>query len=245
MTVKLSSLVYSIYFLRGLHNYQSWAILMGKEIDMRICAISDLHGRLPDIPECDVLVIAGDVAPDHPRVFMTPREELISFQQRWFWTDYAIWEMSVPAKHIVAIPGNHDWCFELPEVCRTKWLLDHGITIEGKTFWGMPYVPAMGGFWNFECNPLALVMAFKPVPMNLDVLIAHAPPYRILDLTKDNERAGSKPLLDCIYEKNPRYVFSGHIHEGRRESIYMRAKNTMVYNVAMWGNDWKPTVLDI
>jgi hypothetical protein len=112
---------------------------------MKICCVSDLHGRLPVIPECDVLVIAGDVAPDAPNHWFISREDRRQYQWNWFQTTYAAWEQTVPAKHIVATPGNHDWCLSLPEECRTKWLISEGLTIEENTFWGEPYVPMLRG----------------------------------------------------------------------------------------------------
>ena len=48
---------------------------------MRVAAISDLHGYLPDTPPCDVLLIGGDVCPvyDHG----------LDFQRRWLQTEFA------------------------------------------------------------------------------------------------------------------------------------------------------------
>ena len=58
---------------------------------------------------------------------------------------------------------------------------------------------------------------------SLDILVCHQPPYGVLDKVtakfapKDwqGKHAGSKAILHYIESKSPKYVFSGHIHEGQ------------------------------
>lgn len=52
---------------------------------MKIVATSDFHGVLPpveSIPECDVLVIAGDVCP--------LRDHGVEFQRSWLLTNFTL-----------------------------------------------------------------------------------------------------------------------------------------------------------
>jgi 3',5'-cyclic AMP phosphodiesterase CpdA len=68
----------------------------------RVVAIADLHGNLPgDLPEGDVLVIAGDVCPieDHS----------VEFQDRWLKETFAAWLDSLPHAEVIWIAGNHDF----------------------------------------------------------------------------------------------------------------------------------------
>ena len=76
---------------------------------------------------------------------------------------------------------------------------------------------------------------------DLDILVCHQPPYGILDKMTNKQapkhwygkHAGSKVILDYIKKKQPRYVFCGHIHEGKGMKKIGR---TEIYNVGCCGD---------
>ena len=75
---------------------------------------------------------------------------------------------------------------------------------------------------------------------NLDILVCHQPPYGILDkinfpgAPKHHQRkhAGSKIILDYIKKYQPKYVFCGHIHEGKGMK---KIGKTEIYNLVAAG----------
>ena len=60
-----------------------------------VCATADLHGWLPPISPCDLLLIAGDICP--------PTD-----QRHWLDTNFRTWLVDSPARHVVATWGNND-----------------------------------------------------------------------------------------------------------------------------------------
>lgn len=201
---------------------------------MKIGAVADLHGNLPLFQgELDVLVIAGDIAPD---IRMGPLFHVGDIarlgQTEWLETKYYEWEQRIPAKHIVATPGNHDWFARLPEKCRTKLLIDEGISIDGVTFYGTPWVAPCGG-WNFELSRGQRAARFGDIPFGVDVLIAHSPAHRVLDRNKLGDDCGCPELRAAIYSKQPRHCFFGHIHEGGREKVDAVLGKTQMHHVTL------------
>jgi len=75
---------------------------------------------------------------------------------------------------------------------------------------------------------------------NLDVLICHQPPFGLLDKVNfpgapknwQGKYAGSKVILDYIRKYQPKYVFCGHIHEGKGVA---KVGKTLVYNLGVAG----------
>ncbi len=64
---------------------------------MRIVALSDQHGFLPDVPTCDLLIVAGDVCPDRFGPFMAVHDPYQ--QQVWFDRTVRPWLAATPATH--------------------------------------------------------------------------------------------------------------------------------------------------
>lgn len=73
---------------------------------MRIVALSDQHGHLPEIEPCDLLIVAGDVCPD--RVGGALAEHHPSKQKTWFDQHVRPWLAASPAVNKILTWGNGD-----------------------------------------------------------------------------------------------------------------------------------------
>ena len=208
---------------------------------MKIVAISDMHGKLPDIPDCDVLVIAGDICPHFHANYVGDDSDCTG-QSDWLRGSFNNWLDCVRAKRVVVTPGNHDWVFEkrpdLVPAIRWDLLIDSSVVIEGKTFYGSPWQPYFYA-WAFNAPPAEeggeefLRQKWSHIPVNTDVLVVHGPPAGYGDLTAHGDRTGSPSLLEKIKEVQPALSVHGHIHEARGKWEIGRDKQSIIANVSV------------
>jgi 3',5'-cyclic AMP phosphodiesterase CpdA len=206
---------------------------------VRIIALSDQHGFLPDVPACDLLIVAGDVCPDAfgGRFAMDVPER----QRAWFDQKYRPWLDRQPATHKVITWGNHDWCGQScdfsadapPRAASTSLQIvtDALTTIdvggERLTIWASPWSNQFG-YWAFMKRPRDLAPHYDAIPEGIDLLVSHQPPYGYGDVVLDH--LGSRELLAAIDRVRPRAVICGHIHEGH--GCYEHA-GTPIHNVSV------------
>ncbi len=157
---------------------------------MRIVALSDQHGFLPEIPPCDLVIVAGDVCPDRFGPFMAlhhPHQ-----QQAWFDRKVRPWLAAAPATHKLLTWGNHDWCgqacsFRADSSARSRStnlqnLVDEATTIpcSGRTsghmsIWATPWSNRFMR-WAFMKTPSELDPIYAAIPEGIDILVSHQPP---------------------------------------------------------------------
>jgi 3',5'-cyclic AMP phosphodiesterase CpdA len=229
---------------------------------MRIAAISDQHGFLPDIPPCDLLIVAGDVCPDgfgRQVTAETPR-----LQQDWFNGEVRPWLAKCPATHKVLTWGNHDWCGETcdfsadaPQRASSttlQILSDEATTVSVRgqtiTLWASPWSNQFG-YWSFMRRPEALAEVYRAIPEGIDVLVSHQPAFGYGDEVPDFRTGqishqGSRELLACVDRVKPKVLICGHIHEGHGEFAH---NDTRIFNVSVVDEHYQlvhaATVLDV
>jgi hypothetical protein len=232
---------------------------------VRIVAVSDLHGFLPEIPACDLLIVAGDVCPDRFGPFMAVHDPYQ--QQAWFDRKVRPWLAEAPATHKLLTWGNHDWCGQLcsfrldsPRNARTtdlQILVDDGTTVpvageagSDVSVWATPWSNQFMR-WAFMKQPRDLEPVYSAIPDGVDILVSHQPPHghvdRAFDLdTGRVEHVGSRELLLAIERVRPRVVICGHVHAafGRSEHL-----GIPIYNVSVVDERYQlanaPTVIDL
>lgn len=224
-------------------------------IPKRIVCISDLHGRLPDVPECDVLAIAGDVCPHAPGANVGGREDLFH-QSKWLAGPFREWLERIPARHVVGCWGNHDFIARrapdrVPTSLRWTPLTDAAATIDGIRFYGTPwqlwfYDWAFNAPYGKEEGESFLAEKWSAIPEGTDILLVHGPPEGYGDLTAAGKRSGSSTLTGRIRQFRPKLVVTGHIHEayGRYDLDGVPVINASVVNLN-YALAHEPVVLDI
>lgn len=197
---------------------------------MKIAALSDQHGILPEVPPCDLLLIGGDICPT--------KDHSLPSQARWLDTEFRDWLKRVPARKIVGVCGNHDFIFEklpgaVPPDLPWTYLQDSGCEWEGLKFWGTPWQPWFFD-WAFNLYEPDLMKVWARVPEGTDILVLHGPPHGYGDAVPRRggtvDLTGSPSLTERIRAVQPRLAIFGHIHEGRGE---WRLGRTVLANVTI------------
>ena len=208
-------------------------------MEIKICAIADIHGSLIDIPECDILCICGDILPLHIQ-----RKEFTSIA--WLSGPFQKWCLEAPCNHVIMIWGNHDFIgeklYNKPKYMQEGWeqeellfqnddkhkihiLQDESVVINNIKFYGTPWCPALTS-WAFYGNSDELKNKFENIPYDTNVLLTHCPPkfgQQGIVLQPNNwnylSNFGCEELQEAIEKKfalksTTTHIFSGHIHSG-------------------------------
>lgn len=185
---------------------------------MKICGISDIHGNLLDnVPECDVLCIAGDV-------ITLNAQRNFDASEHWWKNRFVPWVMKLPCKKVLVVPGNHDiylenlylndkweeFCDYMAVITQGKlhFLIDQSFEYEGIFFYGTPWIHPIAfqeNKWAFQIKSYKEDNPYSRIP-KCDVLITHDSPF-------ENKQLNLNTKDKC------RYHLFGHWHEGYYEPL--------------------------
>lgn len=235
---------------------------------IKTIVFSDPHGQLPVITEeFDLMLIGGDVCPAHDHYDWYQREWLSTTFVEWVLSlpfkdknskvifiggnhdfylehepnpnhgDYSsiYTDILKPCGGRLVYLEDDEYVFEKP--------LDDG-QIETLKIYGTPWCKIFGR-WAFMRPNEKLAQLYDNIPEGLDILLTHDAPDiqgcgKITMGQWAGENAGNKVLAKAIKQKEPRYVFSGHIHSASHTLTKVCRKNTYIRNVSILDEDYYP-----
>lgn len=217
---------------------------------MKICAISDLHGYLPELKPCELVLICGDSVP-------LEYQASSKKTKKWYDTTFRKWAGELPCDKVLFIAGNHELHFpgkkiiyeslfskddKITYLCHSEYIHKSKDGKEYKIF-GTPYCKQFMN-WAFMYPNEELEKIFKNIPNDLDILISHDNPYGYGDIVlqecpwADGSHIGNMPLAKAIEEKQPKYQFNGHLHSCDHSLIMIG--NTKHYNCSIKDEQYNP-----
>ncbi|XP_052798146.1 metallophosphoesterase domain-containing protein 1-like [Mya arenaria] len=170
---------------------------------VRVVHISDTHMQHDDykqnIPEGDILIHSGDFSQYSLKIFLKrksrERQNLVSEMNSFFG--------SLPFKHKVLVPGNHEMCFSESDkafleshLTEVIYLQDKSVQLEGLNIFGSPWTANRWYSYadSFTKKMSRLHRIWSEIPETTDILVTHMPPFCILDLAT-KKFAGLKNLF--------------------------------------------------
>lgn len=220
---------------------------------MKIICFSDPHGFLPNLGECDLILIAGDVA-GHGG---------FKQQKEWWMVHFVTWFEDLklkPTSKILITPGNHDdenlfrsntFITELYQKTnnQVKILIDEEYVYEyldneevkSIKIYGTPWCKVFGN-WHFMRDYNLLKEFFNKIPENLDILLTHDAPYGCSDICYESrwgvDHIGNIALREAIIEKKPKFCLHGHLHTSNHEPMFL--EGTCVINLSLNDESYSP-----
>jgi len=218
----------------------------------RVVCVSDLHENWVEMPEGDLLLIAGDLTFGFKHDYVSQQKTIIN--------EFLPWALDQPAEKVVCVAGNHDqsvekWGWPIVPSSSEKliYLQDAGVDVCGFRIWGTPWQPWFYN-WGFNAPKRGgerfLKERFDLIPDETDIIICHGPPYSYGDHEVDGmyeslgygqtpKRSGSKALAAAVRRVDPLLMVCGHIHQGY--GVYnVHGKQTKIANAALVNYEYKP-----